>query len=184
MRNYFKFRAVEAFGDSVFFPPIHSRFHCYANDDAALFVQVRARQQQLIQFNNPLRDWTFTNNVPIDYYWKLNQANFLKMLQFSPDFFWDNFLGADGNYTASNVPDIVTANVSPRATFPTTSGTDGQRLRRGQTAKDGFALNYLGKLYFLTNNTVFRDLFELLKDGKVSAKEALAKAEAIVEARG
>jgi hypothetical protein len=85
------------------------------------------------------------------------------------------FIGA-GMELADQIP----MEDSPRATFPTKLGTDGQRLRdgKGKTAS-GSVLNYLARLYFVTSKTAFKDLWTQLKANKITAKEALASAAAL-----
>jgi hypothetical protein len=180
MRNYIKMRAVQCRAVSVFFPPIDSTFYDFGRTDSELMKRVLARQAQIIAFNNPLRDWTFTNNPPIDWYFMMNRDQLDTLLQSSPDFFYANTVSADGNPANANIPSIAQVNKSPRSTFPSAAGTDGQRLRDGTSKEAGAALNYIGKLYFLTSNPALKTLWEKLKKGKVTVKQALADANEIV----
>lgn len=151
------------------------------NEDSLMYY-VRA-QEDSIRTNLPAYTWTFSfPNPPKAFYFLMDASNIAKLFDFNAQTIYLNSslsttpttLGLD------NLLQLEAAG-SPRGTWPTTEGTDGQRLREGQSSSDGFALNYLAKLYFLTSNLAFKALFDSLKAGKISSAKALASAKAIVE---
>jgi hypothetical protein len=181
MRNYLKYRAAKMLGDStnVFPPVINAGVFAFGNDDSECLRQLESNRERLIAVNNPARTWEFHDlQGPLDYYFKLDKKLIYNLLFADPAFWWDNFISPDAS-TIPNFPDNVET-VSPRATFPTKLGTDGQRLRSGRSKDVGAALNYIGKLYFLTSKTVFKTIWTQLNSNKITAKEALAQANALI----
>jgi hypothetical protein len=184
MRNYIKMRAIEWKADMVnFFPPQHLTVHAIAITDKVLMSRVQDTNARIIAVNNPLNIWIFTYpNKPVNLYMKFNQKLLDQLLASNPDFWWNNLVSPDGDPANASLPNQAQVNDSPRSTFPTDKGTDGQRLRSGQTKRVGDALNYIGKLFFLTSNQAFKDLWDQLKAGTITAKDALALANLLVEA--
>ena len=183
MRNYLKFRAIEWFADSQvgYNPPQHLTPHNFGKTDDALMVNVTATEERIVASADPLIVWSFTfPKAPIDYFFKLDKNNLDILLNDNADFFYNNFVPPDSSTTVL-YQELVSVNVSPRATFPTDLGTDGQRLRQNKTASQGAALNYIAKLYFLTSNRAFKDLFDSLKANKISEQQALAAANILVQ---
>jgi len=181
MRNYLKYSAAKVAADSTnIFPPIvNSLVYAFGRDPSECARNLNANVARLIALNNPARTWTLHDQEgPRDYYWKQDKELIYTLLFNNPSYFYANFISPDGE-SLPNFPDNV-ATTSPRATFPTKQGTDGQRLRSGRSKDAGAVLNYIGKLYFLTSKTVFRQIWKQLSDGKISAKEALAQANALV----
>jgi len=180
MRNYVKLRALSWTADSTnVFPPSHLTPKTFALNDTVLFSRRNDRIAQIIAFNNPARVWTFNIVLgPMDVWILLSAGQIDKIVSLSPEAWWDNTIPPDQESTVI-LPGVTVTDKSPRATWPTKLGTDGQRLRSGRTKDDGAALNYIGKLYFLTSKTAFKTIWNLLSSGKITAKEALARANAL-----
>lgn len=184
MRNYLKYFAYRTFGQSTFFPPVvNLPITAFGRDAGEAAINLESQKQRVIAGNNPARDWEFGPTLgPIDYFFKLDKELIFNLLSNNPAFWWDNFIPPDQETTVA-FPDNVQTEKSPRATFPTKLGTDGQRLRSGRTKDDGAALNYIGKLYFLTSKTAFKTLWNQLSAGKITAADALAQANALAQSR-
>ena len=131
----------------------------------------------------PAYTWTFSTVFgPQKIYFLMNKENISKLFNLNAAGIFAQ-CSINDTPTTTDLDEIVQfdAQGSPRATFPTDLGTDGQRLRQGQTASSGFALNYLAKLYFLTSNPQFKALFDALKQKKITDKQALAAAAILVK---
>jgi len=182
MRNYIKYFAyrITAHSDNVT-PTLDLPLTVIGRTFAEAMDLMAVAKARNIQFQNPARVWTYLNPLgPVDYFFKLNKELIFTVLASNPGFWWDNTIPPDSDSVVA-FPDLTQTEKSPRSTFPTKQGTDGQRLRSGRTKDVGAALNYIGKLYFLTSKTVFKTIWNLLSGGKISAKEALARANALVQ---
>jgi hypothetical protein len=114
-------------------------------------------------------------------YFELNARNFANLINPQALFVW----GSTNLPTNFPQPPLFTDMTkveeegSPRATFPTSEGTDGQRLRAGKRAKAGSALNYIARLFFLTSNDEFLSIWRRLKAHRITPKKALQEANAL-----
>jgi hypothetical protein len=160
-------------------PPPFGELFAFGKDDDDLMANVNKE--------NALQRSVFSNIIfhypraPVVIYWELNATNFARVLNQAPLQFWGN-TNLPTNFPQSALFVDMTKleeEGSPRATFPTSAGTDGQRLREGKTKKAGFALNYIARLYFLTSNPEFLSLWRRLKAHRLSPKKALQLANAI-----
>jgi hypothetical protein len=186
VRNYVKLRAIEWLATENNINPPHTlTSRAFAIDDGTLMIRVQFTNQRIIANNNPAMIWEFSYpNKPVDWYFMFSQKLVDQLVWSTPDFFWDNTKPNDGGDPASaNLPGQAVINKSPRSTFPSDLGTDGQRLRGGKANTAGAALNYIGKLFFLTSNNSILSLFNQLKAGKISAKDALAAANKLANVR-
>jgi hypothetical protein len=185
MRNYLKFRALHftGHGTLVFNPDLTHEFFIIERDQAA----VDAKKAYLIQYTLDHAGgytWTFEYpRQPFDFYFLLNYDKILQLLSEQAGFFFTFYVTEPGYNDAPGYAANCKLGDSPRSDFPTTLGTDGQRLRGNKSASSGAALNYIGKLYFLTSNPDFKVLFDSLKAGKISVREALAAANLLAESR-
>jgi len=188
MRNYFSTQIVKfhGHGDDGHGSILNGDFYAVGKDHDQLLFNVRAAEAAQ-EAALPAYTWTWSFPMePHTVYWKLNATNFATILNTQAQgIFLNTRLNTDPLTPAPLLTDIsaLKEEGSPRNTFPTDEGTDGQRLRDGQTAAAGFALNYIGKLFFLTSNPAFKSLFDSLKAGKISSAKALASAKAIVQSR-
>jgi hypothetical protein len=186
MRNYIKLRGIHWLATENNINPVHTLDAWeIAVNDGELMTRVQVANDRIIANNNPAMIWEFTYpNKVQDIYFQLDQRNLCSLFQSSPGFFFTNLQpnGSDDPATA-NLPNLAVFNRSPRSTFPSDLGTDGQRLRHGKAKTAGAALNYIGKLFFLTSNKAFLSLFNQLKAGKISAKDALAAANKLANLR-
>jgi len=183
VRNYFKLLALK-FGIHGEPGPVNGFLYVWGKDHDQLLSNADAAFAQLI-IDEPAFTWTRSYpNQPQTVYWLLNATNFAKMINLDGQLFWDNTRFQDtGSAPAQLLEETrVLAEGSPRQHFPTDEGTDGQRLRAGKTKSEGAALNYIGKLFFLTSNPAFKTLWDSLKSGKIGTTEALALANGLVNA--
>jgi len=152
---------------------------CMGRDKKELAQRIGARQLVWRQ-THPAHVFTFTQNEPLDMFIEMNKDTFWKFILFIGEGLVFGASAAGGFIGAAmDLAAQIPMDKSPRGTFPTKQGTDGQRLRSGKgKTTSGAVLNYLGKLYFLTSKTVFKNLFDQLKAGKITEKEALAQANA------
>jgi hypothetical protein len=181
MRNYIKYFGQRFTAhDFTINPEVNFFVTAFGRTKKECATNLATNYARLKAFNNPARIWDIRNPIgPIDYYFKLNKDLIYNFLFADPAFWWDNTIPPDQE-TVVAFQDNVATDKSPRATFPTKQGTDGQRLRSGRTKDEGAALNYIGKLYFLTSKTVFKTIWNLLSSGKISTKEALDRANALL----
>jgi hypothetical protein len=187
VRNYFKILAIKYRNHGEPGPVNGDMFAFGANHDQLMY-HVNAANEML-KILEPAFTWTFTYPTdPVETYWMLNALNFGRILNGgasadNAQFFWNN---TRLNLTSSEQVYFDQTQTkeqgSPRSTFPTSLGTDGQRLKSGRPSNVGSALNYLGKLFFLTSNNAFKSLWDSLDQGKITATEALTLANAIVKA--
>jgi hypothetical protein len=73
----------------------------------------------------------------------------------------------------------VAVNLSPRNTFPSDLGTDGQRLSKNKPNTKAGILSFIARLFFLTSNQALFELFNELKRGKITPAKALDQAKVI-----
>lgn len=179
MRNYIKLRAVHFHmkGTKPFHADIDFDYFAFGRTDSELMdnAQTIIAAQKAQSF-----DYVFetTFDSVIDYYLKLSRDNLMSIVQYdtaASNYWYSNFIPWSGN-AAPQYEDMAQANKSPRSSFPTTLGTDGQRLKQNKSSSDGAAANYIAKLYFLTSNNLFKQLFDNLKAKKITAKQALIAA--------
>ncbi len=183
MRNYFLFRALHFTGHATepFNPDIDRDFYVIERDDLAVDKQVAALIKYTLD-NAGGYTWSFSYpHQRINFYFLLNKNKVLQLLRENATFFFTNYIPEPGINDAPAYEDNCKLGDSPRSDFPTTLGTDGQRMRGNKSASAGAALNYIGKLYFLTSDLRFKQLFDSLKAGKITAKEALAAANLLAE---
>jgi hypothetical protein len=181
MRNYIKYFAyrVTAHSENIV-PTLDLPITVIGRTTKEAGELMAVAKARNIQFQNPARIWTYLNpQGPLDYFFKLNKELVFTILSSNPGFWWDNTIPPDSD-SVVGFQDNVTVEKSPRSSFPTKQGTDGQRLRSGRSKDEGAALNYIGKLYFLTSKTVFKTIWNKLSAGKLSTKEALAQANALL----
>ena len=187
MRNYFKMLGIKYRNHGEPGPVNGDMFAWGGNHDQLMF-HVQAANAALI-LAEPAFTWTFSYPTdPVEMYWEINILNFGRILNGgaaadNAQYFWNNtkfnLVPVEAVYEDQTK---TKAQGSPRGTFPTTQGTDGQRLRHGTSRSEGAALNYLGKLFFLTSNNAFKSLWDALKAGKITTVEALAAARLLVDA--
>jgi hypothetical protein len=164
-------------GTLVFNPDLDFDYFAFGRTDSELMDNA----QDIVTAQkaaSPTYTWTVTFDAVIDYYMKLSRDNLMTMVMTdtaTSAYFYNNFIPWSGNPTPA-FEDLAQANKSPRSSFPTTLGTDGQRLKQNKSSSDGAAANYIAKLYFLTSDIRFKQLFDSLKAKKITAKEALAAA--------
>jgi hypothetical protein len=181
MRNYLKYFASRVTANSTnIVPTLNIAITAFGRTAKECEKNLAIAKARNVQFQNPARIWNYLNPTgTLDYFFKLDKELVYTVINSNPAFFWDNFIPPDQE-TSVAFPDNVAVGKSPRSTFPTKQGTDGQRLRSGRSKDAGAALNYIGKLYFLTSKTVFKTIWNQLSSGKITAKEALAQANALL----
>jgi len=115
--------------------PINGDLFAFGTDDDDLLSRVRFASD--FQATQPGGPWTFTfPNAPQTIYFELNHENFTNIVNSVALQVWANtqlpgpFQQSPGLFVPQTK---VEAEGSRRATFPTTAGTDGQRLRQGKT---------------------------------------------------
>lgn len=129
----------------------------------------------------PTRTFTlFYDDPSVEIYFKLNHENFLDIINDSPAYWYNNCVVTPTNDSPA-FGDQVQVNESPRATFPSDLGTDGQRLKQGEADSPGQALNFIGNLFFRTDDDLFLDIRDNLAKGKLTVKQALAAANLLAE---
>jgi hypothetical protein len=182
LRNYFKVRGLNWQYEVPPTPPPFGEVFAFGGNDDQLMENVRKENDLLVAFFGTVN--FHYPRAPVFIYWELDSLNFGTLLNAAAQF----------NWSETRLPSIYAGNAtfvgmtkiegegSPRSTFPTSAGTDGQRLRRGRSKKAGFALNYIARLFFLTSNQAFLSLWNQLKDGRITPKIALARANAIAHA--
>jgi hypothetical protein len=137
-------------------------------------------RQAVIRSNIPADTYIFTPRLIQNIYWCLDRRNFVNLLDLQPTQFWLYSVGSKSTDNAEPALEKQTRlDESPRPDFPTELGTDGQRLKHNKSENAGQALNYIGRLYFLSSNPAFKQIFDALKSGKLTEKQALAKANAL-----
>lgn len=160
---------------------LNGDLYAFGADDDDMAEQIRI-QNAALRASQPTQTFSIDNALPVPCYFSLAKQEFSNLLNLDAEQFWFNTpfaLSVAG--TAPALLDQTSIDKSPRSTFPTREGTDGQRLRAGKTKTEGAALNYLGKLFFLTSRVEFKDLWTALHDGKISSDEALAAAAILVQ---
>ena len=185
VRNYLKFRALHWKGDSTkpFNPDTHLDFFTIQRDDAAVDAFVSFQNDYTIK-QDLFRTWVFSYPYDrIDFFFLLNYDKILELVRNNSSFFFSAYITEPGFNDAPGMAANCSINDSPRSTFPTDLGTDGQRLKQNDSTSSGNALNYIAKLYFLTSNPQFKELFDALKQQKITAKEALAAANILAKSR-
>jgi len=162
--------------------PINGDMYAWGGNHDQLLFHVNAAEANLRSVQ-PATTWTFSFPLdPVEVYWELDILNFGRILNGGAAadnaeyFFLNTKLNTVPVEAVYESQTKTKAQGSPRSTFPSSLGTDGQRLKAGRTKTEGAALNYIGKLFFLTSRTAFKLLWDSLKAGKISATEALAEA--------
>lgn len=171
-------------GQGDFHPGIvNGDFYVIAEDEDRLPTRVD-QVEETQRLAVPAATWTFSfPNPPIEVYFTMNKTQLVNLLQSNMQGIFENMsFGSQPNDGVMTATRIKAAGNSPRSNFPDDLGTDGQRLRRGDSKTAGAALNYIGKLFFLTSNAAFFAIFQNLKAGKITVKQALTAAESIVQA--
>jgi hypothetical protein len=185
VRNYLKFRAIHWHGHAtlIFNPDIDREFYAIERDDDTLTKQIAFVEKYTRDASG---GYTWTFDYPrqrVDWFLLLNKDKILQLVRENAQFFYGNFIPDPGFNDSPAYEDNCAVDDSPRSTFPTTLGTDGQRLKQNKSGTAGAALNYIGKLYFLTSNIEFKVLFDSLKAGHISTQEALAAANVLAHSR-
>jgi hypothetical protein len=190
MRNYFKVLAIKYRVHGEPGPINGDMFAWGANQEQLNYHILKANEQLTIV--QPGTTWTFTYPTdPVPVYWMLNAKNFAKILNGgaaadNAQFFWNN---TRLNLTSSEEIYFDQTQTeeqgSPRNTFPTDLGTDGQRLKENEAQSRGSALNYLAHLFVanlgVEDDSLFLDIIDNLSQRKITVKQALAAANSLVE---
>jgi hypothetical protein len=151
----------------------------FGADDEDLVARLAVRLQQL-QTDFPDYTWTFSPNPSIAMYLKLDKTNVLDLLNnphLSPEQFYLDF-SPGGNMEA-----LAQWGESPRNTFPTDLGTDGQRDAgpfKVSSVKHSQAARYLSILFAQTSNRAFKDILADLNADRLTVRGALDKAKRLV----
>ncbi len=179
IRNYFKVRGLNWQYEIPPTPPPFGELFAFGKDDQQLFEVVQQiNATQRISFPTIIFHYP---RAPIFVYWELNAENFSRLLNQAPLQFWGN-TNLPTNFPQQGLfTDMTKTEVegSPRATFPTSEGTDGQRLRAAKRSQAGNALNYIARLFFLTSNEAFLSIWNQLKAHRITPKKALQEANAL-----
>jgi hypothetical protein len=181
VRNNIKLRAVhyQAHGVRSGFPDIFTDLNEFGADDNDLMRNCIETFNTFVAGQNPAVSWTMEfPNAVIDWYLKLDKANVRSLVRVSPGFFF-NLTVPEPLNTAPALESLVAVNLSPRNTFPTDEGTDGQRLRKNQPGTKSAILTFIARLFFLTSNQAIFALWNQLKLGKLTPKKALDAAKQI-----
>ena len=186
MRNYVKLRAAKwAFHGTGPLGNLNGHLYAFGADDSDLFEKVAAANAANTQ-SQPTETWTYENPIPQDIFWLLDKQSLADFFNSDAQWFWFNskFGLSEAGAAPPLFSDRTSIDKSPRSTWPTSAGTDGQRLRKGTSKTTGAALNYLAELFFFTSDQQFKDLWDSLEAGKISSDEALAAAAILVKNRG
>jgi hypothetical protein len=178
VRNNVLLRAIhyDARGTKSGFPDQVTDLYEFGADDNDLMRNCIATFNNFVSGSNPSYSWAMElPNPPIDWYLKLDKANILTLVRFSPGFFFTSTVPEPLN-TAPGLESLVAVNLSPRNSFPDDLGTDGQRLSRNKLETKAGVLAFIAKLFFLTSNQAFFALWSDLKHGKITQAKALDKA--------
>jgi hypothetical protein len=181
VRNYIQLRAVHynAHGVRSGFPDTDTDLYEFGSDDSDLMRNCISTFNFFVSGSNPAVSYSMTfPNAVINWNLKLDKSNILDLARISPGFFFTSTVPEVGN-TAPALENLVAVNLSPRNTFPTDLGTDGQRLARNKLETKGGILQFIARLFFLTSNPALFQIWNQLKTSKLTPKKALDEAKQI-----
>jgi len=182
MRNYVQLRGVKflSTGSKLGFPNILTDIYAFGADDNDLMRTAIVNFNFFVSGANPSYSYAMSfPNAVVDWNLKLDKTNVLALVSISPGTFW-NWTVTEPLNTNPPLKDLVAVNLSPRNSFPTDLGTDGQRLAANKNPKSSAGvLQFIARLYFLTSNPDLLAIFQKLKTGKLTPKKALDAAKLI-----
>ena len=182
MRNYVQLKAVHflSTGSKFGFPDILTDLYEFGADDNDLMRNCIETFNTFVSGANPSYSYAMSfPNAVIGWNLKLDKSNIRTLARFSPGFFFNSTVVEPLN-TAPGLESLVAVNLSPRNSFPTDLGTDGQRLAANKSPKSAAGvLVFVARLYFLTSNPALFDIWNRLKKGKLTPKKALDAAKLI-----